>query len=816
MVYKLLRMRYLKDLRDCGEGEFDLDRESRRALEFDELLDWVASYARTGPGHTRLLALKPSGDPYLVGAQLDAVEEMRALLADEGKLIPGELPDPAEAIAALAYEGMRLPAAELRNIAELLLAVAGLRGLLSRLDRESHPHLERLGQALPDLSTEARDINSCIEPDGSISDDASVELRRIRSSRAKVGDRLRRMLEAYLHDPEAGAVVQDDFITQRNGRFVIPLRVDAPRPVRGIVHATSSSGATRFVEPMDSVDLNNELVRLGEEEREEQDRLLLGWSEMLRVHLEEVVQASEGLAELDSIQARALFAEECDAVRPAVEEGGPLVFGSLRHPLLERRLREEGGGCVPLSLGLDPFDQALVLSGPNTGGKTVALKTFGLAVLMAQSGIPVPAAEVRLPLFGQLRADIGDHQSIEANLSTYSAHISSVIDFLRAARPPALFLFDEIGGGTEPIEGGALAQSILEALLQPGMTTVATTHQEALKGWAFTTDRATSAAMEFDAESLRPTYRILMGAAGVSAGLDIAARLGLDPEIIRTARAHLGDEKRRSEDYLERLRKLTVELEEKRSGVARMEEELVEQRRRLEARASHEEDNRRRHVESELERALEEFKELAGRELAAIRDKLERKRAQRDMGKLEGRLRMERRRRVDELAPAAGGGGAGVPIGPEELREGMQVYVRSLAKSGRVHEIRGERVEVLLGRSIFTVERSDLRAEPRGGEHSRRPERPGLSTLRAATEAPLEIKLLGMTVDEALPAVDKFLDDAVLAGHSEVRVVHGHGTGRLRDAVRKYLLSHIHVAGHRAGRAGEGGDGATVVKLKQD
>ncbi len=816
MVYKLLRVRNLSEMRGAGEGGFDLDPESRRALEFDDLLEWIASYARTDPGQSRLLALKPSGDPFLIDAELDTVEEMRALLADEGKLVPGGLPDPAEALAGLAYEGMRLPAADLRNIAELLLVVAGLRRLLSRLDRESHPHLERLGQALPDLSAEARDIKGCIGPDGSIGDDASIELRRIRTSRAKVGDRLRRLLEAYLHDPDAGAVVQDDFITQRNGRFVIPLRVDAPHPVRGIVHATSSSGATRFVEPMDSVDLNNELVRLGEQEREEEDRLLLAWSEVLRARLEEVLQASEGLAELDSIQARALFAEECGAVRPSVERGGPVFFGSLRHPLLERRLREEGGSCVPLSLGLDPSDQAVVLSGPNTGGKTVALKTFGLAVLMAQSGIPVPAAELRLPLYGQLRADIGDHQSIEANLSTYSAHISAVIDFLRAARPPALFLFDEIGGGTEPVEGGALAQSILEALLRPGMTTVATTHQEALKGWALTTDRATSAAMEFDAESLRPTYRILMGAAGVSAGLDIAARLGLDPEIIKAARAHLGDEKRRTEDYLERLRKLTAELEDKLSAVARMEEELVEQRRRLEARASHEEDKRRRHVEAELDRALEELKKLAVGELAAIRDKLERKRAQRDMEKLEGRLRIERRRRIDELTPAEGDGVPGDRIAPEELRVGMRIYVRSLARSGRVHGIRGQRVEVLLGRAIFTVERSDLRRQPGSGRPSKGAEPSRPSMVRSAAEAPREIKLLGMTVDEALPAVDKFLDDAFLAGHSEVRVVHGHGTGRLRDAVRDYLISHVHVAGQRAGRAGEGGDGATIVRLKQD
>jgi DNA mismatch repair protein MutS2 len=564
---------------------FDLDDDSRRSLEFDELLTWVASFARTDPGRLRVAALGPSAELDRVRADLDAVEETRTCIAEGGRLVAGSLPDPEPALGALKVEGSFLDGLSLRQLASVLMAVWQLRQQLTRLERDDHPHLWRLGETLPDLHEEAADILHCTEPDGRINDAASPELRRIRAASASIGERLRRMLESYFRDPHAAMVVQDDFITQRNGRFVIPVRTDTPRPVRGIVHAASSSGATHFVEPMETVELNNDLVRLAEEEKEEQERVLLGWSESLRYRWDDLAGAIEGLAEVDSLQARALFAESIGAIRPEVRESGALVFRSVRHPLLDRRLRGEGSSCVPLSLGLDPSDQVLVLSGPNTGGKTVAIKTFGVAVLMAQSGIPVAAAEARLPIYRQLRSDIGDHQSIEADLSTYSARIRTVVGCLRDATPPALFLFDEIGSGTEPVEGAALAQSILEALQRPGMTTVATTHQGALKAWAFTTEGAVSAAMEFDAESLRPTFSILMGAAGVSAGLDIAERLGLDPAIVAGARQRMGEGNVQSETYLARLRDLTADLARRREEAARLESELIEERRRLQSRA---------------------------------------------------------------------------------------------------------------------------------------------------------------------------------------------------------------------------------------
>jgi DNA mismatch repair protein MutS2 len=461
-----------------------------------------------------------------------------------------------------------------------------------------------------------------------------------------------------------------------------------------------------------------------------------------------------------------------------------------------------------------------VLSGPNTGGKTVAIKTFGLAVLMAQSGIPVPAAEARLPLYRQLRCDIGDHQSIEADLSTYSARIRTVVGCLRDAAPPALFLFDEIGSGTEPVEGAALAQSILEALQRPGMTTVATTHQGALKAWAFTTEGAVSAAMEFDAESLRPTFSILMGAAGVSAGLDIAERLGLDPAVVAGARRRMGEGNVQSESYLARLRDLTADLARRQEEAARLEADLTEERRRLQSRAEQEQRKRRQTAERALDRALDEFRTLWKSELAAIRDKAERRRAERELGKLEHRLRMERERRADEIAPVSGPAEADGWELPDTLREGMQVYVRSLAREGTLKSTRGDRVDVTLGRVVFTVERSDLRVRSGRAAAGETPTSKVVEAPRRARgpelvfrEAPRELRLLGMTVDDALSELDRFLDAAALSGYPEVRVIHGHGTGRLRRAVREFLRSHVHVASHRPGKPQEGGDGATIVRL---
>lgn len=796
----------------------DLDAESRRALEFDAVLDAVAGHAVTGIGASRVRALAPVADAAALRAAHGAVEEASRHVARLGRLLPGGLPDPEPALRALAVEGLAVEALALRDLASVLHAAADVRAALSRLPADEYPALRALGASVPDLRSEAGRVLAGIGPEGRLADDASPELRRIRRAIARVGEHLRRMLESRLREPGAEAVIRDEFVTQRNGRFVIPVRADAPRAVRGIVHAASSSGATLFVEPLDSVEPNNELVRLTEEETAESGRVLEGWARRLRDRGEEVSRAVERLSEADSLQARALFAAATGAVRPEVEEGRPLLLRDARHPLLERRLREQGKDCVPVSFALDPADQVLVVSGPNAGGKTVALKTFGLAALMAHAGLPVLAAEARLPLFRQARADIGDHQSIEADLSTFTAHVKAVGSFLAGLTPPALLLFDEIGTGTEPTEGGSLAQAVLEKLRRSGVTAVATTHLAALKAWAFTTPGAASAAMEFDEETLRPTFRILMGAAGVSAGIEIASRLGLSGEIVARARALMGEGGRRAESFLARIRDLTAELEERRSALAADGEALREERTRIAARAEADAERIRREAARELEEALAEFREQSSREIRAIRGKRERLRAEKDHVRSEMRLRAELSRKVGRVAPPAADGPPALSE-PFEPRRGARVLVRSLDREGIVADVKGERVEVRFGSVGVAVRRSDLRPageaakEGARGAGSPRPagaaRGPGLDD-----DVPLEIVVIGKTVDEALPEIDRFLDRAAMAGRNEVRIVHGHGTGRLRSAVRRFLAGHAHVASHRPGAPREGGDGATVVEVR--
>jgi DNA mismatch repair protein MutS2 len=798
--------------------EIDVDPLARRALEFDELLEWVASFARTAPGAACVRARAPLVDPAAVAEELEAVEETRRFLAARGALVPPRLPDPGPLVGALEVEGLRLAPAAQRELARIAAVAHELASRLGSAEAAGFARLRAVGAGLADLRREARAVLDGTDPEGGVLDAASPELGRIRSAARRVTERLRRMLERMVHDPAAGTVIRDEFVTQRNGRFVIPVRADAPRAVRGIVHASSSSGATRFVEPLESVELNNEIVRLAEQEQEELERVLAAWSGAFRARLAELRATVEALSRFDDLQARALYAEASGSSAPRVAAGGPLALVGVRHPLLDRHLRESGARCVPFDLRLDPADRVLVLSGPNTGGKTVVLKTLGLSVLAAQAGIPVPAVEARLPLYRQVRADIGDHQSIHADLSTFSAHVSALAGTLAGPAAPALFLFDEIGTGTEPAEGAALARSILESLLGRGITAVATTHHGALKAWAISTPGAVSAAMEFDTATLRPTYRVLEDTAGTSAGLVIAERLGLDPALVERARGYLSPESREGERYLGRLRELVLARESEHAALARERQELAAERASFRAQSEREARELRERASSGLASALDELRRAGRRELAQLAEESARASAERRWSRAVERLGRTHAPAAQVAAPARATpeAEAGSPL-PADPEPGLRVLVRSLGQAGEVVGRRGALVEVRLGGMTIGVAPEDLRSvapEPRA---TRTPVvRAGRVRSGSDLEgpaAPRELLLLGRTVDDALAEIDRFLDGAALCGHDEVRIVHGHGTGRLRAAVRRFLADHVHVAGLRPGRPEEGGDGATVVTL---
>lgn len=783
----------------------DLDPESLRALEFDAVLAWVASFARSGPGRRSVLGRAPLAELDAARRDLAAAGELGRHLGAEGRLVPDGIPDPEPGLAALEVAGLVLEPKVLLALARTASAIGALRAGLGRLPESDYPWLRAQGRSLAPAPAECARIEAGIGPDGRIRDQASAELERLRRAAGRAAAHLADVLERLVRDPERGAVVQDEFFTRRNGRFVVPVRSDAPRPLRGIVHASSSSGATRFVEPLETVELNNELVQLEEQEQEEERRLLAQWSDALRGQRAELAGASRCLGEIDDAQARALFAEACGAASPELASGGPIVLDGARHPLLERRLRERHESCVPLDLTLDPGDRVLVLSGPNAGGKSVALKTLGLFALMAQSGIPVPARQARLPLYRQVRVDIGDRQSIQADLSTFSAHVRAVAAFLRDAAPPALFLFDEIGSGTEPGEGAALARAVLESLVGRGITAVATTHLGDVKAWAIGSGQAVSAAMEFDDERMLPTFRVRMGSAGTSAGLAIALRAGLEPALVERARGHLAPEARRREDYLARLQRLLAETDSEKQALTAERERSATLRRE---QAEREERERRRAAER-VERAIAELRERGRRELAAVGEQARRRRVEKKWSQAVAALRSDavRAAHVTEHAVEADAGEAPLRVAPGEA-----VHLRSVGRDGEITEVRGERVRVRVGEVVIDAARSDL-CSPRAPRAAPPARRGAVTEADRSGGAGPELLLLGKTAEEAVAELDKFLDSALRAGYEEVRVVHGHGSGRLRRAVRGFLDDHPLVAGHRPGRPEEGGDGATIVTL---
>ncbi len=798
---------------------FDLDGASREALELDSVLAYAASFAAMAPGRARILGLQPSTAREALEAEHAAVHEARVHREEIGALIPARLPDPEPALIGLRVTDLVVDPVPLRDLGSALLAAGDLRRQLSALDPAAFPSLRELGRSISDASPIAARVVASIAPDGTLEDAASAELRRIRLAIAKTGERLRRQLESFVNDPSAGSVIRDEFVTQRNGRFVIPVRADAPRPVEGIVHAASSSGQTLFVEPIESVALNNELVRLADQEAAERERVIRGFCDRFREELPAIEVAIERLARADTLQARASFAAAIEGCRPEFPAEGALRLIDARHPLLDRRLKEQRRRCVPVSIEIDEA-AVLVISGPNTGGKTVALKTAGLACLMAQCGLPVASRRAMLPVFRQLRADIGDHQSIDADLSTFSAHVRAIAEDIDDAHPPALFLFDEIGTGTEPGEGAALGQAVLERLLDLGVTAIATTHHAALKSWAFDDPRVASAAMEFDEATLQPTYRVISGVAGASAGIEIAARLGLDAAVIARARDLAGRHGIDWERTMARLRDATADAEARVSALTADKAALDDERKRLAFRAEEQRTRHREEAGEALTTALREFRETSKKELQKIRDDRERAKVERSHVQAESRLRALAAEKRERLAPTPKRIAAPFTIAP-----GARVRIVSLDREGEIVSVRGERVEVRMGAATFTVARGDLTAPdtldaPKPATPSKASR---LAALAAASRSrgpdaevdsvPVELHLLGMTVDEALPAVDRFLDASTRMARTEVRIVHGHGTGRLRQAVRAHLKSHPQAASFRAGAQNEGGDGATIVTL---
>jgi DNA mismatch repair protein MutS2 len=746
----------------------------------------------------------PLVDVPAVHAAIALTGEARLALGSEGPPPLDGIPDVRPVLARSAADGSVLDGVELALLIPALDAGPRLQAW-GRAIRPVTAPIAELAERLPRLNDLRDTLRHALEDDGSLTDRASP---RLRSLRQQVRDRRRRIvadLERLLA-AEGERVFADRFVTIRHGRYVLPVRADARQRVRGIVHDRSQSGQTIFVEPEGAVEANNDLVQALRDEEQEVARILAELSAAVRARLGELERFVEGVGEIDWVFARAHTAERMAASAPAVEAGGAVVLKAARHPLLlAQAWRDPERTVVPVDIELSPDRPLLMITGPNAGGKTIALKTLALAALMAQVGCHVPAAEgSRLPVFERLYAIIGDEQSVAENLSTFSAFVKQIREVLAEADPRSLVLIDELGAGTDPDEGAALARAILETLADRGALVVATTHLEPLRAFASTEPRARNASAEFDTRTLAPTFRLRYDVPGQSYALAIAGRLGLSPELIERAQAHRSTDAARMSQLLAWLDEATRCEAERTLAMERRESETTARlsaAREAEATAA----SRAREI---VERAKAEAAALlteVRRAVGAEWDRL--KRGERSRPALE-----ESRHRLREVGARVTPAPPAPPPGEIPLAPGMAVAADHLGLRGQLVAIAGESATVQAGAVSVRVPLSALRptieaALRPAASRSPRPDAPVRSV------AP-ELMLIGRTTDEARDLVEKYLDDAFMAGMANVRLVHGKGTGALRKAVRGVLSDHPLVESFRDGAPGEGGAGATVAALK--
>jgi DNA mismatch repair protein MutS2 len=774
-----------------------------RGIEWDTALEVLSQEARTALGRERALAVQPLTDLPSIRAALDTTGQARQALGAAGPPPLDLIPDIRPVLERARTPGSVLDGPELVQVAPVLEAGPRLTAY-GRGVRDLAPAIGLLTDALPRLP-ELRDaLRRALDEAGAVTDQASPRLGQLRRG---VRDRRRRIVAELERLLQTSDAVADRFVTVRHGRYVIPLRADARSRVRGIVHDRSQSGQTIFVEPDAVIDANNDLVEMERAEAQEIQRILAELTDRLRERLAEVTSLVDAIGELDWIFCRAHLAERMRATAPRIDPGGPVDLRAARHPLLlAQSWKEPGRAVVPVDLELSRPRPLLLVTGPNAGGKTVALKTLALCALMAQIGCHLPAAEgSRLPVFDGVFAIVGDDQSVANHLSTFSAFVTQARAVLEMADEGSLVLLDELGAGTDPDEGAALAQAILEELESRGALVMATTHLEPLKAFASTHPAARNASVEFDGETLAPTFRLLYDRPGQSYALSIAARFGLSPELVARAHAHRSAQGARMSELLDRLDAQSRAEAARAVALERREQEAAA---RLEA-ARHAEASAEARARTIVERARREANGLVAdirRALVAEWEHL--KRGERTRKSVE-----QSRRRVAEaaerLAPSPSPDGEGPP---GDLLPGATVVADHLGLRGELVAVTGATATVRSRHITVRVPLQALRAVA-GPTSSPPPARGGTRVPEKSGVAP-ELHLIGRTTDEARDLVEHYLDDAFVAGLPTVRLVHGKGTGALRKAVRDLLTAHPLVESFREGEPSEGGAGATVAALR--
>jgi len=819
---------------------------SAHVLEFDSLRELLRGYAWSPLGKGRIADLVPSTGRAWIEQQQTLTTEIREFRRVGGRFDFSALSAIETLVEKSRIAGAALETTEIRDVIQVVDRAAQWRHISGNPPaamRSEWREVRSLSSQVADFTDFLRAFHNKIQPDGTLEDKASPELARIRREIEKQRRVIQESLRGYLRRLAEGGTVQDELITIRGERFVIPVRVEQKRRVQGVIHGASSSGQTVFVEPLETIEQNNELVRLLEEELTEIHRILLEMTERIGAHAERILLAVDVLGELELQFAKARFAEDynCVEVRlsgaepePRGEErlGGPapaarLLLDKARHPVLEHNLKAKGVSVVPVSIALEGARRQLIITGPNTGGKTVTLKTAGLLALMAQSGLPVPADRAELPVFDAILADIGDYQSIAQNLSTFSAHVTHIDFISRTATWNSLVLLDELGSATDPEEGAALAVAIASHFGRTGCLTIISTHHTALKVYAANTAGVLNAAVGFDERTLEPTYELKTGVPGASAGINIAQRLGLNPLIIESARARLGTQARDVAQFLDKLHAELRETEAERLRLTTLEQEVERERQRLDVEGRKDQQAKVREMEKKLESLLRDFEYHAREAVNAVQDRAAAQKLSKDAERRIARLRREFREQFDSTVVAhSTGADQGDPHAqPQVVKhvlEGDTVKLKSTGRSARIaRKIDENHFEVEMGALKMKIGRDDIAevlasARPVLETPVKAARARGVSVRLESEHAmvPTEINVIGQTVDDASREVEKFVDRAFLAGLPRVRIVHGSGMGILRKALRQLLRQHPHVASVAEPPQNEGGGGATVVELR--
>ena len=812
-----------------------------RSLEFDRIVEVVRSFALTPLGAARLAGLRPEAGIRGAQAALAATAECVAFVESNGPIGIEAPADLDRILTVLAVDGVPLEALQLRGFASFLASIDTVQRAVGAAGGGSFPLLREALAGCCSFTREVADIRARIDDAGEVVDGASPELRSLRERLRRQTSRLRRTLDSYLRGKTTARYLQDQVVMERAGRCVLVVRAEHRGAIPGIVHGSSGSGASLFLEPLSTVEVNNEIVTLREREAAEVQRILLELSNALRRRAADLHLTLQAAGGIDALQARAAFAQLSGGCAPELVSAPHLELLDARHPLLIPAVRRRLGAGdpaadaepVPVEIRIVPPQSVLVITGPNTGGKTVALKTAGLLAMMAQAGLYVPAAPgSRVTAFRTVFADIGDEQSITASVSTFSGHVRNVVAMDRQLQLPALVLLDEVGAGTDPLEGGALGASLVEHFRQRGAVVVATTHDDMLKTYAATTSAVTCAGFGFDAETYAPNYQLIYGTPGRSLALEIAARLGVPPAVIEAARQRRSKREAQLAEHLARVDRDLRALREERAQIAAERQRQAAGGAALEA-ARQELDTRRRELRENAGGAIDHRVREARKEIDAIIDTLRSRAADMERagggrvaaGKAAlttgdaGTARAAAQAAIDAVATATrrSAGAKAPPDGAQRrrrtaaLRVGSTVSVAGLGLRGQLRALYQTEAEVDVRNKRLRVPLSDLRAADGGqGPAAGRV----TTSTSAASGLAAELNVIGCTADEALARAERYLDQAVLHEQRQVRIIHGRGAGVLQRSIAGLLAAHPQVDRFEPARREQGGDGVTVIELK--